>query len=280
MNISEDDIQRIMLAIQNNSEFNFEYYSKMSFRRRIAKVLYDLDLNINVLLKKIETNHEFCKEIAKMVLVGNTDLFRDVGLWQVLKHKVINRFTGSNKINIWHAGCSTGQEVYSMIIILNELELIDKVNILATDINEDALEHAKAGEYNYKYNSECFKNFEEVVRKNPFYSNIYNDVPYSRFFEINKIKKTIKIHEHLRKKPVWIKHDLVNWLNIYDEKFHIILCRNVLVYFNIVVQFDVIERFHQNLFDNAILVLGADEEISSPLKNNFEKKDYFYVKKF
>ncbi len=270
---------KIVASIQKNSEFNFEYYSLLSLNRRIEKVLYDLKISVDTLVRKIDGSTEFCRNIAKMILVSSTTFFSDPELWQILKHKVLNKFSNYKTINIWHAGCSSGEEVYSMLIILNELELLDKVNLLATDINIDLLEKAKKGEYSYKYHPEYFTNFDEVIRKNPFYSNIYNEVPYSRYCEINKVSKIIKVHENLRKKPVWIQHDLVNWTNIFEEKFDIIMCRNVLIYFNIIVKFDIIEKFYQNLHKDAFLILGTNEDIVGPFANNFEKDEFFYRRK-
>ncbi len=279
MNITQEDVKNIVVAIHKNSEFNFEYYSILSLSRRIDKILYDLQLDVDTLINKIDESKDFCRKVAKLILVSTTEFFRDPQLWQILKHKALSRFAKKEKINIWHAGCSSGQEVYSMLMILNELELIDKVNILATDINQDLLEKAKLGEYNYKYNSDCFHNFNEAIRKNPFNKNIYNEVPYSRHFETNKIKKTIKVHENLRKKPVWIQHDLVNWTNIFDEKFDIIICRNVLIYFNIIVQLEIIEHFYNNLLPNSLLVLGTNEDVVGPLANHFVKKELYYTTK-
>ncbi len=280
MKITEDSIHEVVLAIRNNSEFNFEDYSQSSLKRRVAKILYDFDLDIDTIVAKINEDSYFCKQVAHSLLVETTDFFRNPAVWQELKHKILNKFEDEEEINIWHAGCSTGQEVYSMIIILNELELLDRVNILATDINRYSLEHARLGEYSYKYHNDYFKNFDEVIRKNPFYEEMYNEVPYSRYFEINKIAKTVQIHEQFREKPAWVKHDLVNWSDIFENKFHIIMCRNVLIYFNIIVQSDILEKFHQNLLNDGVLVLGAEEDIMSRLKNNFEKRELLYIKKF
>ncbi len=278
MKLTENEILRVVAIIQSNTDFTFEYYSTLSLGRRITKVLYDFELDINALIAKLEVDADLCKKVAHLLLVGHTDLFRNPEMWQILKQNIIDLFSKNDDIYIWHAGCSTGEEVYSMIMLLNELELLDRAHILATDVNQDALEQAKLGEYNYKYHLDYFKNFDEVIRRNPFYGTLYNAVPYSRYFTVNEVNKTIKIHEQFKQKITWVRHDLVNWTDIFEDKFNIIMCRNVLIYFNVIIQFELLEKFSQNLQDNAILVLGKDEEIAGEQKYNLEKKDLFYIK--
>ncbi len=279
MDITQDDIQQIILTIKDNSNYNFEDYSLKSFTRRIEKVLFDFKLDVSGLINKMQQQPEFITSIANSLTVNTTELFRDPQIWKTLKHKVLSKLSKRQRISIWHTGCSTGQEVYSMLILLNELGMLDKTNIFATDVNQNVIDAAKLGEYSYRFNPSYFDNFEEVVRKNMMDEQYYNDVPYSRYFDVNKIKKTIKIHENLRKKPVWIQHDLVSNKNIFDTKFDLIVCRNVLIYFNISLQYDVIERFHERLYDNGFLLLGLHESVMGPMTNKFQKKGAFYIKK-
>jgi len=277
--ITSEDIQKIIESIKNNSSYDFSNYSIKSFTRRIEKATIDFKLNINELIKKINTDSKFIEQLVKNITVNTTELFRNPKLWQTLRYRVLNKFAENRRINIWHAGSSTGQEVYSMLILLNEMQLLEKTNIFATDINTDVLEYAKKGVYNYRFNMEYFDNFDEVIRKNPFnYEDAY-DVPYSKYFKIEKKNDTIKIKDFLKNKIIWKKHDLVNEKNIYETKFDLILCRNVLIYFNSKLQEKVIETFYNSLYNGGCLLIGMHESIIGPMSSKYNKAGLVYFKK-
>jgi chemotaxis protein methyltransferase CheR len=166
-----------------------------------------------------------------------------------------------------------------MLILLNELDLLDRANVFATDINEDVLAIAKVGEYTYRFNLEYFENFNKVIRENPFNYEINNDIPHSKYLEIDKKNDIIKVHDFLRKKPVWLKHDLVTEGNIFNTKFDLILCRNVLIYFNTELQSKVFETFYQSLFRQGVLMIGIHESIIGPMTNSFNKSGLLYIRK-
>jgi chemotaxis protein methyltransferase CheR len=279
MPVSPEDISLVIDTIKSNSTYDFNNYSIKSFTRRIEKALIDFRLDINQLTTNIKKNPEFVTKLIKNITVNTTELFRDPKVWQTLRYRVLNKFSSNRKINIWHAGASTGQEVYSMLILLNEMGIMDKANIFATDINTDVLNKAKQGEYTYRFNLEYFDNFNKVIRENPFNFEDYTDIPYKKYFEIDKVKDTIKIKDFIRKKPVWFEHDLVTEGNIFNTKFDLILCRNVLIYFNADLQDHVINTFHQSLFRKGILLIGIHESIIGPNTNNFVKSGLVYIKK-
>ena len=279
MPVNQGDIDIVINAIKNNSNYDFSDYSKKSFTRRIEKALIDFRLDINGLIQKINQDKNFVEQLVKNITVNTTELFRDPKVWQALRYRVLSKFTSYRRINIWHAGASTGQEVYSLLILLNEMNLIDKANVFATDINTDVINRAKSGEYSYRFNLEYFDNFDKVIKENPFNYDEFNEIPYEKYFEINQVKDLIKVKDFIRKKPVWFKHDLVREGNIFNTKFDIILCRNVLIYFNTELQEKVINTFAQSLFRKGVLVIGAHESIIGPVANNFIKSGFFYIKK-
>ncbi len=188
MIITPFEIDKVIEAISKHSSYDFSNYSIKSFTRRIEKATIDFKLDINSLIEKINTDSNFIEKLIKGITVNTTELFRNPKVWHTLRYKVLNKFTENKRINIWHAGSSTGQEVYSMLILLNEMGLLNKANVFATDINTDVLETAKKGVYNYRFNMEYFENFDEVIRKNPFNYEDYYNVPYSKYFDIEKKK--------------------------------------------------------------------------------------------
>lgn len=279
MPVTPEDINLVIDVIKSNSPYDFSNYSVKSFTRRIEKALIDFRLDINKLILRIKKNPEFVEKLVKNITVNTTELFRDPKVWQTLRYRVLNKLSSNRKINIWHAGSSTGQEVYSMLILLNEMGLLEKANVFATDLNTDVLNKAKAGEYTYRFNLEYFDNFNKVIRENPFNFEEFVDIPYDKYFDINIINDIIKVKDFLKKKPVWFKHDLVTDGNIFNTKFDLILCRNVLIYFNTDLQNHVINTFYQSLFRKGILLIGLHESILGPVANNFIKSGLVYIKK-
>jgi len=279
MQVEQEDIIKVIQTIKSNSAYDFSNYSIKSFTRRIEKTLFDFKLDISGLIKNIKSSPEFVEDLVKNITVNTTELFRDPKAWQSLRFRILNQFAENRKINIWHAGSSTGQEVYSMLILLSEIGMLDRANVFATDINEDVLAHAKIGEYSYRFNLEYFENFNKVICENPFNFEVKENVPYSKYFEIDKKNDLIKVHDFLRKKPVWLKHDLVTESNIFNTKFDLILCRNVLIYFNSELQSKVFETFYQSLFRNGVLMIGIHESIIGPYANSFLKSGLLYIRK-
>ncbi len=278
MTVTDQDYQLFIFALKNSSKYDFSQYSEKSMKRRILKVMTDHNLNITSLVSKIKNDTEFVERIVKEITVNTSELFRDPQVWQALRFNILPRFRNNNIINIWHAGCSTGQEVYSMMILLQELNLLDKARIYATDINTDVMAAAKQGEYRYRFNLSYLDNFDKVIRENPFNYEEYKEVPYNTYFALDKGSDTIRMHTFLREKPVFKKHDLVTDNNTLYVKFDLILCRNVIIYFNYNLQCRVFDLFHQSLYDTGCLVLGLHESILGPPSTKFLKRGHAYFK--
>lgn len=277
--ITEEEVNKFLDAIKAVSTYDFSDYSERSFRRRIDKILSDTRMSMPELITKIGRDKDFLERIVKDITVNTTELFRDPDLWITLKYRILPKFRKNKSIFIWHAGCSSGQEIYSMLILLSELDLLDKAKVFATDINTDMLEKAKEGEYRYRFNLQYLDNFDKVIKENPYNYEDVKDVAYEKYFDIDKTQDIIKMKKFLRDKTVFRKHDLVNDKNIFYSKFDIIFCRNVIIYFNNNLQNKVLELFSNNLYRDGYLILGAHESILGPVSNSFERTKGVYKKK-
>jgi chemotaxis protein methyltransferase CheR len=278
MTITEQDFQLFLFALKTSSKYDFSDYSEKSLKRRLQKVLTDNKLNITALVNKIKNDPVFVEKIIKEITVNTTELFRDPQVWHAIRYAILPKLKNNSIINIWHAGCSTGQEVYSMMIILNELGLLDKAKIYATDINEDVMQIAHKGEYKYRFNIGYLDNFDKVIKENPYNYEEYFDIPYDKYFKIDKSSDSIQMNDFLREKPVYKKLDLVKDGNPMYVKFDIIFCRNVIIYFNYNLQSKVFDLFHRNLYENSALVLGMHETILGSYSVKFQKKGHVYYK--
>ncbi|HCT30497.1 MAG TPA: chemotaxis protein CheR [Bacteroidales bacterium] len=279
MNVTDQDLQYFVTTLKNVTKYDFTEYSDKSLKRRLLKVLTDLNLDLVGLITNVKQDTCFAENVVKEITVNTTELFRDPPVWHLLRSRVLPRFKNNKTINIWHAGCSTGQEVYSMMILLNEMDMLDKAKIFATDLNTDVLDASKKGVYKYRFNIGYLDNFDKVIKQNPLNFEEYNDVPYEKYFDIDKLKDTITMKKHLTERPIFRKHDLVNDGNLFFAKFDLILCRNVIIYFNYSLQNKVFELFHSNLYPKGCLLLGMHETILGPWANKFEKIGQAYVKK-
>ena len=165
-----------------------------------------------------------------------------------------------------------------MMIMLCELGIFDKTKVYATDLNEDVIDVAKKGIYKYRFNITYLDNFDKVIKENPYNYEEYNDVPYDKYFDIDKSSDTIKMKDFLKSKPIFKKHDLVMEENSLYVKFDLILCRNVIIYFNYDLQNRVFDLFHRNLYYNGCVVLGMHETILGTHSIKFQKKGQAYYK--
>jgi chemotaxis protein methyltransferase CheR len=223
----------------------------------------------------MQADPDFLEIVAKRITVNTTELFRDPKMWIDLKRFFLPGLSEKKEINIWHSGCSTGQEVYSMMILLDVMGLLDRSHILATDINSDVLETAEKGTYKYLYNIEYLANFNKVINDGKEKADF---IPFRKYCHVDPVKDTFQMKSFLFQKPRFNKFDLVND-NHKKEEFDLIICRNVIIYFNNELQERAIRLFHEALKPSGILMLGRHESIVGPASLLFEKKQHLYFKK-
>lgn len=243
------DVKRIIKVVQSNHGYDFTNYATSSFKRRILRVLDLKKLSVDALVDKIENQPQFMDELLTEITVNVTEMFRDPGFWIVLRDKVIPALVKENKpINIWHAGCSTGEEVFSMAILLHEMHITSNVQIVATDLDPKVLEKAKAGSFPLKH--------LEVNEKN--YAKLNTGNPLSTWFKA--IKGTALLDPRLLKNITFGKHDLVT--DETPDTFDLVLCRNVMIYFNQALQNDVLTKIHKGLILKGFLSIGQKESLT------------------
>jgi chemotaxis protein methyltransferase CheR len=277
--IKDEDIKVFLEAIKAHTNYDFTDYSLKSLKRRVVKILSESNLSIHQLEKEILQNPQLMEKAVKSITVNTTELFRDFKIWTGLRDEILPGFARNKKITIWHAGCSTGQEVYSMMIILEEMNLLSKSEIYASDINSDVLEIAKLGKYKYRFNHAYIDNFNTVINENTKDSSENQKISHTKYFSVDEISDSIQMNSFLTTKPVYKIIDLVKDENLFYIKFDLIICRNVIIYFNYDLQNKVFNLFYNNLFQNGCLLLGLHESILGPFASQFDKKHHAYFKK-
>jgi chemotaxis protein methyltransferase CheR len=224
-------------------------YALSSFKRRINRImeLYNFK-SVDLLSKKIKEDRLFFEEFLSEITVNVTEMFRDPSLWRVLRDDVIpNILLNHDSINIWHAGCSSGEEVLSMSILLKEMGILEKAKIIATDIDKVILDKAKKATFPAKN--------MELNEKN--YIRFQGTESLSKYFSIQG--QNAVMDPKLIANVSFREHDLVKG-NVFN-KFDLVLCRNVMIYFNQNLQNEVLKKIHESLFKYSYLIIGSKESL-------------------
>lgn len=251
------EIRLLLEAIYLKYGYDFRDYSKAHVKRRILGRLTRSKLSTisemqHVVLNDLDFFHVLLLDLSLNV----TEMFRDPGFFHAIREKVIPLLKTYPFLKIWHAGCSTGEEVYSMAILLKEEGLTDRCILYATDFNQAVL--AKASEAIYPVDR--MKAYAEN------YIKAHGKTSISDYFTV-KYNAAI-LDKSLKKNIVFSDHNLVTD-GVFGE-MNMIVCRNVLIYFNRELQNRVYELFFESLLPGGILCLGAKETLM------FSKhKEYF-----
>lgn len=247
--IEISDLRRITELVKDRYDYDFTNYAMSSFRRRILRImeLYKFS-SPELLIKRLTNDAEFFEEFISEITVNVTEMFRDPSFWRELRDNVIpNILLNHNTISIWHAGCSSGEEVFSMAIMLREMGILDKAKIIATDIDKNILDRAKQGHYSIKNMALNEKNYIRYEGKHSF-SDYFKEVNGKAVMD-----KTLVENVSYR------LHDLVR--GVVFNKFDLIICRNVMIYFNQKLQNEVLKKLHESIFKYGYLVIGSKESL-------------------
>lgn len=246
-----DDIavELFLQGVQMKYGYDFREYSRAHIKRRIKTRLVKSGMsNAFELIQKTLEDEEFFKEVLLDFSINVTEMFRDPSFFKYLREQVIPVLESYPQIKIWHAGCSSGEEVYSMAILMKECGLYDRCQIYATDFNDKILQHAKSGIYPLESIKDYTKNYIQAGGTEAF-SDYY----------LAKYDSAI-LETDLRNKITFAQHNLVT-----DGSFgemHLIMCRNVLIYFDRTLQNRVNKLFSDSLTKGGFLCLGSKETLA------------------
>ncbi len=242
-------LKRLTEFVKLNFGYDFTNYAMSSFKRRISRILELYNINsVENLITKLDTEKDFIETFIVEITVNVTEMFRDPSFWRVLRDDVIpGILLNHERIKIWHAGCSSGEEVFSMAIMLKEMGILNNATIIATDLDKDILKRAQMGKYtlkNMELNSKNYIRFQGNHKLEDYYS----------------VKNNLAVlNPDLISNVSFRSHDLVKG-DIFN-KFDLILCRNVMIYFNQNLQNEVLRRFHGSLFKFGYLAIGSKESL-------------------
>ncbi len=246
--ITEEQIHLLLTDLLERYGYDFTGYSRASLKRRIHR-LYSLDkaLGFAEFRFQIANDPVYFKRFVEQITVNVTEMFRDPAFFKTLRNDVLPKLGTYPLIRIWIAGCSTGEEAYSICILLQELNLLHKSLVYATDLNPAVLEKATQGMFGLSQMKQYSENYILSGGIKDFSS--YYTAKYS----------LAKFNDDLRNNIIFSTHNLVSDHSF--NEFQLILCRNVLIYFDRELQHKVISLFDDSLEELGYLALGSKETL-------------------
>lgn len=256
---TDEQVEILINDVLAQYGYDFTGYSRASFKRRLLR-LYGLDKMVSFaeFRYKIINDKSYFKRFVEQITVNVTEMFRDPGFYKALRNKVLPNLGTYPFIRIWLAGCSTGEEAFSMAIVLKELNLLHKSLIYATDINPSVLEKAAQGMFPMAQMKNYSENYIASGGTKEF--STYYTASYS----------LAKFDVELKDKMIFSTHNLVSDHSF--NEFQLILCRNVLIYFDRDLQFKVLQLFDNSLDNLGYLALGTKETTDfSPISKRYKR---------
>ena len=253
--ISTKQVEELTDLVKKIYGFDFSDYSKASFKRRVSRIMMLKKLEFYDLKHLLINDQAFFQEFLEEITVNVTEMFRDPIFYKSLYQQVVPYLSTYQHIKIWSAGCSSGEEVYSLAILLKEAGLEKKSFIYGTDVNTEVLKEARKGIYSLRK----IKSYAENYTMSGISGSITDH------FTIMYDASTI--HNELKQNTLFSVHNLISD-NIFNE-FQLITCRNVFIYFETELQEKILELFYNSLCSYGFLCLGGKETIRS---DKFRKK--------
>ncbi len=251
------DYEYFIKEVEKLTKIDLSAYKQNQMKRRIDALIAKHKIDgYEPYVKVLKTDRVKFDEFVDYITINVSEFYRNPEQWKFLTEKVfpelVNNF-GQN-LKIWSAACSTGDEPYSLVMALSDFVPLNKIQIMATDINSQVIEKAKIGLYSEK----SIASVPEAKKKEFFTKN-------GNFYQISdKVKKCVTFKEHnLLKDP-------------YPTGMHLIVCRNVLIYFTEEAKDEVFQKYYHSLADKGVLFIGSTEQILRYKEMGYKRMDSFF----
>ncbi|MGL1887064.1 MAG: protein-glutamate O-methyltransferase CheR [Reichenbachiella sp.] len=241
--ISDQELEALMQAMKNRYGLDFTNYEKKSFKRSIVRLMMKHKIKSMLeLWSKILKDKQFFLDGIDDLLVNLTELFRNPDAWIKIRDTILNDFVDKTQFKVWHAGCSTGEEVYTMAMVLEQKGILHKTRAVATDLSSVALEKAKNGIYSMLIMKQYLRPFLQY----------FPNKRMEDFFDFQEKDAIIK--KSYSKHVQFSRHNLVQ--DAMPQKFDVIFCRNVMIYFDETLKLKVLNLFNDCLNEGGYLIIG------------------------
>jgi chemotaxis protein methyltransferase CheR len=259
--LEELELRLLLEAIYHHYGYDFREYARGSIKRRIwRRVEEEMLPNISALQERVLHDPACMERLLLDLSISVTSMFRDPTFYLALRTKVVPLLRTYPYLRIWNAGCSTGEETYSLAILLQEEGLGDRTRIYATDINDVVLQRAKEGMFP----------LDKMREYTQHYIQAGGRASFSDYYKV--LGDRARFDRSLAEHVVFAQHNLVSDGSFND--FNLIICRNVMIYFDRTLQDKVHDLFYRSLVRSGILALGHKESIRfTPYASTYEELD-------
>lgn len=267
------NLKEFLIEFSKASGYDFVDYSEASIARRIQKICDDTGMTLEEIVRRAGSDKGLVRKVVEDITVNTTELFRDPSVWVAIAQNLYPKLPKQAMATIWHAGCSTGLEVYADLILLSELGMTNRVRVIGTDINPTVLAAARTGVYNFAYNKSYIDNFDQVM------AGLGITSTFGNYFIVDEKTDTITVTEDLRRQATFLEQDLVQQKAPFPYRVDIVFLRNVIIYFNEALQMKVLRGVADKLFPGGSLILGKQEDLPLKAGTLFGRSGHFFKKK-
>lgn len=242
------ELELLLTAIARRYGYDFRHYSKASLKRRVRRAVQTESVgSISGLQERLLHDLDALRRFVSVLSVHVTAMFRDPGFHRKLRTEIVPKLRTYPFVRVWVAGCATGEEVYSLAILLAEEGLYDRARIYATDISDDLLERAERGVFPLERMKLYTKNYQSAGGERDF----------SSYYRVERDR--VIFDPSLRRNVVFSQHNLA--ADACFNEFQLVLCRNVMIYFDQTLRERVHQLLHQSLCMFGVLGLGLRETV-------------------
>ena len=254
------DYEYFKRAVYELTKIDLNAYKEKQMKRRIDTLIAKNKIvGYDKYIDALKANNVMFEEFVNYLTINVSEFYRNLDQWQLLDKDIfpdlIRRY--GNHLKIWSAACSTGDEPYSLVMALSRFLPLSQISIYATDLDKQVLEKARAGLYAEK----SIANVPEDLKKKYF----------------TKVGPSYQISEEIKARVEFKEHNLLK--DPYPTGCHLIVCRNVLIYFTEEAKDEVFRKFQKSLIDGGYLFIGSSEQIINHKDMGFERKNSFFYQR-
>ena len=253
------DYEQFIEGIKRKTGIDLALYKEAQMKRRLTS-LYEKKgyRNFVDFLKALEQDRDLMNEFLDRMTINVSEFYRNGKRWEVLQKKIFPKLLQTNKrLKIWSAACSTGEEPYSLVMVLSQLVPLSQIQIIATDLDENVIQKAKLGVYPERSLAE-----------------VPSDIK-AKYFE--QEGSFYRVKDEIKRCVTFKKHNLLN--DAYDSNYDLIVCRNVMIYFTEEAKDQIYNNFSKALRKDGVLFVGSTEQIFNPARYEFDVEDTFFYRK-
>lgn len=253
--LSLEQLYEVIDIVKKVNGFDFSEYTKASLKRRVTRIMQKKKVDVYGLKHILINQPDFFQDFLEEITVNVTEMFRDPSFYKALIGQVIPYLSTYQQVKVWCAGCSSGEEAYSLAILMHEADLKERAIIYGTDINTVVLKEARKGIYSFRNIKAYAENYQQLAMKGSL----------TDYFTV--LYDAATIHNELKLNTLFSVHNLISD-GVFNE-FQLISCRNVFIYFETSLQEKILDLFYNSLCPFGFLCLGSKETIRSDV---FRKK--------